>query len=339
MKVRVSDCKFKRKPDQKGYYKLVASLKKHGADKNLSCSQLAYVISEGQPVILAEYEETPEAKISINRNFIKSIQLMTLDVETEKDLHNIPFPIEKVEQIVYELYGIKPIMVYKTFSHTEADPRARLIYYIHRPVDVEEYQSMVTAILHQEELMGRLDKQCKNANRIWQGTDKGVEIRKDYIPVDEVLIEKLKTEYSEKIRPILRNRVIPFGGQTSSLSNMVDKVRIRPQYKNEVREFINNSIDITDYLTRYFGLEPLRSSRHTDVVNCRCPIHGGNNEKGFAIYKNTNTCYCYGNCEKKFDIMQLAYLHYNEYNFNKVAVSVLEDYNLNIRDEWLEILV
>lgn len=354
MDVRVSGIKFKRKPDTEGYFKIQKALKTAGAFKDVSLKELAWYIGEGHSVILAKYKKVAEAISSISREYIESLQLMTLDIETEKvdivdevtgeilgkEFFADPLPTEDIEFIIYRKYGIKPIIKYNTFNHTEDDPRARLIYYIHRPVTVMEYESMLTAILHDEELKGRIDKQCKNANRLWQGTDKEVRIRKDYKPIDEDLIQRLLNTY-ENIKPqIQANRSqITYTGRKGAIIDLADRVKVKSEYRMVVKDLINTSVNVVEFLQSHFGLQLNRHCNlNQNIINCRCPIHNGHNEKGFAIFQNTNSCCCFGDCDRSFDIMQLGYYYYGEFNFNKIALTIIDEYNLSIDERWVEIL-
>lgn len=354
MEIRVSGLKFRRKPGTNEYFKIQKAIKTVGAFKDVSLKELAYYIGEGHSVILAKYKRITAAISSIDREYIESLQLMTLDVETEKinkidentgevigkELFAKPLPIEEVENIIYKKFGIKPILKYKTFSHTEEEPRARLIYYISRPVTVKEYESMLKVILNDKELKGRLDDKCKNANRLWQGTDKGVKICKDYKPVSEELITQLLEEY-EKLSPSLKlnRKPIEYTGAAGTITNIASRVRLKKEYREEIKDMINHSIDIVDFLQSRFGLTFNRNCKfNSDVINCNCPIHRGHNEKGFAIYRKTNTAYCFGDCDQAYNIMKLGYLYYNQYSFNNVALSLIEEYNLQLQEKWIEIL-
>lgn len=354
MEIRVSEIKFKRKPNTEGYFKIQKAIKTVGAFKDVSLKELAWYIGEGHSVILAKYKKVEESITSIGRDLIESLQLMTLDVETEKidivdestgevigkKLFDKPLEIEEVEQLLHNKYGIKPILKYKTFSHTEQEPRARLIFYIERPVTVKEYESMLKVILNDSELKGRLDDKCKNANRLWQGTDKGVQICKDYKPVTEDLINRLLKDY-ETLNPSLKanRKPIDFKGSTGNITDLADRVRIKKEYREEVKQMINSSIDIIDFLQQRFNLQMnRRCGNNLDIINCNCPIHGGRNEKGFAIYRKTNTAYCFGDCDQAYSIMKLGYIYYNQYSFNNVALTLIEEYNLPIQEKWLDIL-
>lgn len=355
MDIRVSNIKFKRKPNTEGYFKIVDAMKKVGAFKDVTLKQLAWYIGEGHSVILAKYKKAEEVINSISKDYIESLQLLTLDVETEKvdeidpstgeviskKLFAEPLPIDEVEGMIYSKYGIKPILKYKTFSHTEEEPRARLIYYIDRPVSVVEYENMLKTILHDKDLKGRLDNQCKNANRIWQGTDKGVKICKDYKPVTEELIQKLLETYKE-IEPQQKaeRKVVEFHGEKGQVSDLTGRVKFKIESREEIRQMINNEIDIIDFLVSRFGLRfNKRCNLNANVINCNCPIHHGSNEKGFAIYKNTNTAYCYGDCDRAYNIMNLGYLYYNQSSFDAVALSLIEEYNLQLKEEWIDKII
>ena len=351
MEIRVSNVKFKRKPNTEGYFKIQKALKSIEAFKDVSLNALAYYLGEGHSVILAKYKKTEDAINSVGREYIESLQLMTLDVETEKvdevdpntgevigkKLFAEPLKIEEVEEIIYNKYNIKPILKYKTFSHTEEEPRARLIYYLEKPVTVEEYESMLKVILEDKDLKGRLDDKCKNANRIWQGTDKEVIKCRDYKPVSSELIDKLLEEYKQLIPQLQTIRKhIEYTGEKGKVVDVLRRIKLDYRYRDEIKQIINTQIDIVDFLTSKFGLQVgRRTNINASRFNCSCPIHNGSNEKGLAIYRDTNTAFCFGDCQKSYNIMNLGYLYYNEFNFDVVALSLMKEYGIPIKEEWI----
>lgn len=340
MKIKASRIRMKRKPTQEEYKRIVYGLKEKNSNIDVTCVQLAKLLENGHSVILAEYSEEADEVKSISTKYIISTQLLVLDVETDKTINKDSWNLKHATEVIYEKYGIKPIIVYETFSSTSEDPRGRLIYFIEIPINAEDYRKIIEVMLGDESINGRFDKQTKNLSRIWQGTDKEVQIRKDYKPINEDLIQRLLNTY-ENIKPqIQANRSqITYTGRKGAITDLADRVKVKSEYRMVVKDLINTSVNVVEFLQSHFGLQLNRHCNlNQNIINCRCPIHNGHNEKGFAIFQNTNSCCCFGDCDRSFDIMQLGYYYYGEFNFNKIALTIIDEYNLSIDERWVEIL-
>lgn len=99
-------------------------------------------------------------------------QLFPVDIDNE-DVNSPILTIKKALDICKEC-RISPVIYYKSFSHTEEKPKFRLIFAMRKPVEMEERREFLADTF--PTLFPQSDTSCVNADRIYFGTNKEVNI-------------------------------------------------------------------------------------------------------------------------------------------------------------------
>lgn len=324
MKIRVTGFGVSSKPSTETYWRQVKTLKFKQAIVECGAVKLKQYLENGYAVILASYPKDSE-QIKLEGIETKvTTKLIALDIDSKEN------PITKSEMIdkLYRDLGVYPILAYNTFSDTN-DTRFRLIYVLGKEINSKEFKKVYKGLLNRYE--NWLDPQTCNLSRIWQGTNKSVDLYyNEYKPFTVELIDAYIKE-QEDIERIVReenyaNRnIMPLKFE----EEIFNRVRIKKEYLNEVTDIIINQIPIDECISRWFGGSFV--NRGDRLMGC-CPLHPSDNKGAFSIFKKTNTYSCFTRCGSG-NVLTLAYRHYGTTEFNSVVIKLMQEYNISIPEE------
>ena len=133
---------------------------------------------------------------SVQEN-VTGVQFIGLDCDTKDERSTFDWWIANCA--LAREYGL----MYTTSSHTDENPKCRILMPVERPLTVEEYRIVIRQIMSEfntdDDVI--IDKSCKDASRLWFGSE-GCKIR--YPQVDKgVSIDVLKARY---IDPYIKNQ-------------------------------------------------------------------------------------------------------------------------------------
>lgn len=319
-------CPFgaKVKPNNNQYWEQVKALKSQQAYININSHQLQDLLSKGHAVILASYPKgCNEIKLEGIETKVKT-RLLALDIDSKEN------PITKEEMIdkLKEELGVYPIISYNTFSDTN-NTKFRLIYVLGKEINSVEFKKLYKALLSKYEKW--LDCQTSNLSRIWQGTNKKVNLfYTAYMPFQRELIEELINTQNELEKVV---RAENFANRNITPirfdDEVLNRIRIKGEYADQVADIITKEIDISDCLEKWFGGR--LNSKGDRLVGC-CPLHGGDNKSAFSIFKKTNTYSCFTRCGSG-NVLTLAYRHFNTTDFNSIVIQLMREYNISIPED------
>ena len=282
----VDNVKYKSKPTSKDYPSINNRLANKKASK-LNISEFGKALQEGRPYIAGELIDTKEGRKAHN---IKNINIISLDIDNHyKDKNGqeieTSYTREQVINKVQELTGATPVIVYDTFTGENANgsKRFRVIYRIDKFCNHKDIKILLNYII--ESTGDMFDKSVDTA-KIYQGTNKIVEILEDSKPINYELIEKLQREQEQKEK------------QRQELQKKREVRRSTTDYiDNDLVEYLKSEIDITDYLLR-LGYSDMKKT--LQGYKMPCPIHKGKKDN-FHISRNNGTWvyYCFSGCGGK----------------------------------------
>lgn len=319
IKIRISEKGYLTKPTAEDIKKITWGFKNSNCVE-VSYEQLLNYISKGHSVLLADFQSNCN---SIKEDFINSISCIALDIDSKENKINMTKMVDKIEK----KFGITPILSYRTFSDID-NTKFRLIYRLDGAVDVEVYKKLYKALQWK---FKELDQQTCNANRIWAGTNKGVMYNPNNTPISFQLMVKLINAYDSKIKreeeKVRKNRVILSGNCGKIEFN--NKVYIKPQFKQEVLEYLIQNIDLKEYIQKHFGGYFKRDNNNWVGA---CVLHGGDNKHALVISDRIYTCFT--RCGTG-NIITVAKLVYKDSNFSNVALELAKEYGLGIPREYI----
>ena len=166
----------------------------------IEVSELAYKLVHGRNV-------RPAAMHGTSDSDFESQQLFLVDFDNT-DRRKQPFPPEKIvsPQKAVQMAsdsGLKPCFGYFTFSHSGTVPKFRLAFLTDRPVtDINDRNKVQLAIM--QVFDGLIDASCKNASRIFFGSQSGSLIYSDFDAVnstDELLDREILKPVTQRMKP------------------------------------------------------------------------------------------------------------------------------------------
>ena len=333
IRIKYTNKIYKVKPRGKKEWGAVTEELKAVEPREINFRELASIIKSGRCFILANYLEGADDikdNTKEGKKVIESISAVGLDIDSKEN----PITMKEMVHKIRDDLGIAPSICYRTFNdkaENDSDGlRFRLIYKLETQVTSEEYTTIYNGLIVK---YGKyLDNATSNINRIWATTDKTVFYNREYKPITEEIKEKIKSlipPKEEVKREFVKKQAKPM-------------IYINKEKMKEVAEIINNSIDMEDFILDHFSvngnLERKYSERNGEMLVGCCPIHGGDNDTAFNIYKDTNTYCCFTKCEqihgkKGGDIITVAYIAYKTNDFSSVVKEIVKEYKVNIPNE------
>ena len=220
--------------------------------------ELAYKLVHGRNVRPAAMHGTSDADF-------ESQQLFLVDFDNT-DRRKQPFPPERIispkkaVQMASDS-GLKPCFGYYTFSHTETVPKFRLAFLMDRPVtDMESRDKIQLAIM--QGFDGLIDASCKNASRIFFGSQSGSLIYSDFDAVnsvDELLEREISKPVTQRMKP---KKAAKTGTSGKSLTN-VELIRdrdadgLRKRLGIEKETVFNNREEFFNYIYHQVSISEL----------------------------------------------------------------------------------
>lgn len=315
--IKVSSIAYKQKPDTENAKVIFYDYLKDSSNHTLSYENIARLLENGHSVTLAEYEKGCN---SIKEQYIKSLSCIALDIDGKDHKINM----YEMVAIIYNKFKALPIIKYCTFSDVDST-RFRLIYRFDCKIDVEVYRTFYSAL--QWKLSKYLDRQTKNANRSWAGTNKKVEYTETEEPFSRTVMIKLINAYQAKILRDSKKAKIKLNGTFKEFST---DSYIKTEYKKLVTEFLIENIDLREFIPRHFNW---KFKKLGDNLVGNCIFHGGDNPNALVVSKQIYTCFT--NCGTG-NIITVARKVYNMDHFSTVAFNLAKEYNLNIPKEYIK---
>ncbi|MCI7100048.1 MAG: hypothetical protein MR966_14325, partial [Lachnospiraceae bacterium] len=182
----------------------------------IEVTELAYKLVHGRNVRPAAMHGTSDADF-------ESQQLFLVDFDNT-DRHKQPFPPDRIvtPQKAVQMAsdsGLKPCFGYYTFSHTETVPKFRLAFLMDRPVtDINDRDRVQMVIM--QVFDGLIDASCKNASRIFFGSQSGSLIYSDFDAVnsaDELMEREILKPVTRRMKP---KKAAKTGTSGKSLTNV-----------------------------------------------------------------------------------------------------------------------
>lgn len=327
IKVKVSSESFKVKPTLEDNKRITyKDFWNDNSTHNLSYKNISELIKNGHSFILAEFKKNCG---NIEVDNIESISCLALDIDSKEN----PITMMEMISLVYQKFGIYPVISYRTFSDADFT-RFRLIYRLENKIDAETYKTLYRAFVWKLEKY--LDKQVINPNRIWAGTNKDVIYSEHDMPISFKLLVNLINKYKSKL---VRDRNKADKERKEKykhfVNNEIEAIKgdyIRKEYKEEVANYIISNIDLKYFIEKHFGGDLKRNGNK--LTGC-CPIHGGDNRGAFSIFTETNTYCCFTRCGSG-NIITLAKMIYNVNFFSELVFILAKEYNLTLKEEWIK---
>lgn len=315
--VRYTKQAFKCKPEGWESTKQI----KESIDYFLPVEKVKELFENGHSVLLANMKDNT----SLSGDNVSHMNTLALDIDSKE----YPILMPSMVTRVYKMIGVKPIIAYPTFSDKNLT-RFRLIYMLESTIDGEVYRALYNALVWK--LGEYIDKQAKNPNRIWHGTDKQVFLYDNYIPLSFELIVSLITAHKNHIyeseKKAKKKRETNF--KKGKYNNVAPTNKyILPEYKNTVCELLMSFIPLKDFIVDKFGGS---FNRRGDGWQGACPLHGGTSKTSFYITDEIYTCF--SECGTG-NLITLARRFYGIDNFTTIAFLLASEYDIIIPYEYL----
>ena len=251
-KLHIDKISYNEKPNKKAG-EIKTRLQKTATVVDVTIQELIEALEEGKTVSPAVMKGTK------SEDFIEQ-QVFMVDIDNKKNA----IPILTVEEAISicEKNCLPLAFYYYSFSHTEKLPKYRLVFILDEAITDNIIRLSIMQRLI--DLFEQSDTSCRNADRIFFGTDKEAVIcdLKARINVDIVL----------KIPPKPTKRDKLYTGKTDS---ELDKLK---------RDF-----DFFGYLKKRNGAVKYDTSRYAMFENCEICGH----HEVLVYYKDTNSFFCF----------------------------------------------
>lgn len=315
MKIKYTTTGYKVKPNERQFSMITNELK-NAAPKEIDFKELCKIIRCGKSFILANFLDGAKG---ITKDLIKDIPAIGLDIDSKEN----PIKLHDLVLNIKEKFNVLPVIAYRTFSDIN-DTRFRLIYQFEEAITEQEYQLVYKGFMA---VYGQyLDGQTCNCNRAWAGTNKKVFLfSKDNVITNEIKenIKSLVKKKEDKKFNIKNSNPIKFDNE------ILNRVYIKGEYKDQICDIICNSIDIKEFIIDKFGGN--FNERNNRAVGC-CSLHGGDNQGALVIYGDTNTFRCYTHCGSG-NVVTVAHKAYNTNDFSSIVFQLINDYGISIPSE------
>lgn len=224
----------------------------------INVSELAYKLVHGCNV-------RPAAMHGTSDSDFKSQQLFMVDFDNT-DRHKQPFPPERIispqkaVQMASES-GLNPCFGYYTFSHSEAVPKFRLAFLMDKPVtDIKDRDKIQLSIMRIFD--GLIDSSCKNASRIFFGSQAGSLVYSDFDALNSV-DELLEREISKPVTQRMKPKKAAKAGASGKTSTNVELIRshdadgLRKRLGIEEETVFNNREEFFNFIYHQISISEL----------------------------------------------------------------------------------
>lgn len=93
---------------------------------------------------------------------------------------------------------------------------------------------------------------------------------------------------------------------------------------------IKYEVSVIDILSKYYGV----SINTASTVNIPCPVHGGK-KNNFAVYPDTNTAYCFSECNKVYNPISLV-TEYYRVDYREALMIIANDFGIDVEQYKIE---
>ena len=224
----------------------------------IEVTELAYKLVHGRNVRPAAMHGTSDADF-------ESQQLFLVDFDNT-DRHKQPFPPDRIvtPQKAVQMAsdsGLKPCFGYYTFSHTETVPKFRLAFLMDRPVtDINDRDRVQMVIM--QVFDGLIDASCKNASRIFFGSQSGSLIYSDFDAVnsaDELMEREIFKSVTQRMKPKKAAKT-GVSGKSSTNFELIrnrDADGLRKRLGIEEETVFNNREEFFNYIYHQISISEL----------------------------------------------------------------------------------
>jgi len=160
--VQVDHIPYKQKPDSKEMASIKARTQGN-EPKSLTAEQLVDFIEQGCSISPAVLKGGLKAE-----NWIQQ-QLFFIDIDNNNKKVPPMLICEAIEICINN--EIEPLLYYESYSHTDSNPKFRLVFAMDEPIFEEWKRKIIIETLIS--LFPQADTSCTNADRIFFGTNKG----------------------------------------------------------------------------------------------------------------------------------------------------------------------
>lgn len=254
-KLHIDKISYKEKPTNEEMKIIKVRLQGDSPPVEVSLLELLEKIQEGKPV-------SPAVMHGTKAKDFEEQQIFMVDIDNKKT--DIPLlTVEKALKICKKNH-LQPVFYYYTFSHTEEIPKFRLVFMMDEVIT--DHVLRDTVIRRLIDLFDQADTSCKNADRVFFGTNK------------EAIICDLKARIS--LDTILKMDPIP----------IIEKTDKSYKYKTD-RELDKMKIDFDflGYLKKRNGKIKRDTSIYAMFENCEICGH----HEDLVYYYETNSFYCF----------------------------------------------
>lgn len=318
MIITLDNRRYSEKPQKTDYPAMNNRILEARAQK-LTLQELKANIEKGAAYIAGQIIDKTKGRTASN---IHNINIISLDVDNSyiddnKEKAYTSYTKAQAIETVYNITGAKPFMVYETFTgeNSNGSRRFRLIYKLAEEKAAAEIQELLSFIIEKANgsLNNLFDTACKDAARIFQGTNKQVEILEG-LEIKQELLSKLKEEKQAK-EAEKQERTAKKNALKCDLS----------AFNNDLIDYIK-ALDISDYLIN-LGYTDIKKT--AAGYKMPCPIHKGKHDN--FVISNVNGVYlwkCFSKCD---DGGSLIDLHSQLHNVSagQAIAELCEIYNIN----------
>lgn len=305
MKIKITTSAFQNKPGPEQMKKVCWELK-NNASVETDFLNLKKIIEEGHSFILAEFKK----RGNISCENIRCIEAIALDIDSKE--HEIS--MHEMIDYVYKKIGVIPVLYYRTFSDQNCT-KFRLIYKC-EAVDAEAYKAIYEALAWKFKY---IDKQAKNPNRIWAGTNKEVFYNAEANTFDFEKMVQITQKYKRH-----KNRIAKEEERKRKIFDSIkyENKKVEISDIRELSDYIIENISLIDYIKKHFGGNFKKVNGGWQGA---CSLHGGDNASALFVGSRIYTCYTHcgtGN------VITLAKIVYNTDNFVEAVLNLIKEYNL-----------
>lgn len=276
MNLHIDTTAYKCKPKESGYI-IKPRLQNNNTVVDISLSELIQKISKGHSISPGVMKDGAKAV-----NWTQQ-QLFMVDIDNEADeilanklkidvsqlSEQQKTPILSVEESlkICDINNLHPAFYYHSFSHSEHKPKYRLCFIMDEVVKDTSKRAIIVETLIS--LFSQSDKTCKNADRIFYGTNKEVEICNENAVIN---LENIMGAYTPE-----------------------PKTNTNKKKDNEELEHWKREFDFFNYLKDRNGETVFNNSKNAMFLRCELCGH----KKDLLYYHETHTFYCCGaGCNK-----------------------------------------
>jgi len=264
MRLHIDTVPYPQKPND-SIATIKARLQRDTPPRNVTVDELATAIQGG-------YSFSPAVVIGgAKAENWKEQQLFCVDIDNDSEDAAVLAPEQALE--ICRQNDVHPILYYFSFSHTEKKPKYRLCFATDEVITDPNTRSVIMETLIS--LFPQADKACRNADRIFYGTNKDLFICDRNARITLETIKGLFTPPERKT---------PTGRQAST---------------DEELSELKRNFDFLGYLKGRNGKISFQNARCVQFENCEICGH----RKDLVYYHDTNMVYCFHKTDRAYSII------------------------------------